>query len=130
MKMGLLESNTALMLQRSMNFLWTKQSCVLDNIANAETPNYKTKYATFEESLDNAIRRAAGEKQGKNAAFREAIEDSQLEVHQAQESTRMDDNGVNITEQAVELARNGYQLQYVMDSISSDFSILRTAIRG
>lgn len=130
MKMGLLESNSALMLQRSMNFLWTKQSCVLDNIANAETPNYKTKYATFEESLDNAIRQAAGEKQGKNAAFREAIEDSQLEVHQAQESTRMDDNGVNITEQAVELARNGYQLQYVMDSISSDFSILRTAIRG
>ena len=130
MKMGLLESNTALMLQRSMNFLWTKQSCVLDNIANAETPNYKTKYATFEESLDNAIRQAAGEKQGKNTAFREAIEDSQLEVHQAQESTRMDDNGVNITEQAVELARNGYQLQYVMDSISSDFSILRTAIRG
>lgn len=130
MKMGLLESNSALMLQRSMNFLWTKQSCILDNIANAETPNYKTKYATFEESLDNAIRRAAGEKQGKNAAFREAIEDSQLEVHQAQESTRMDDNGVNITEQAVELARNGYQLQYVMDSISSDFSILRTAIRG
>lgn len=130
MKMGLLESNTALMLQRSMNFLWTKQSCILDNIANAETPNYKTKYATFEESLDNAIRQAAGEKQGKNAAFREAIEDSQLEVHQAQESTRMDDNGINITEQAVELARNGYQLQYVMDSISSDFSILRTAIRG
>lgn len=130
MKMGLLESNTALMLQRSMNFLWTKQSCILDNIANAETPNYKTKYATFEESLDNAIRQAAREKQGKNAAFREAIEDSQLEVHQAQESTRMDDNGINITEQAVELARNGYQLQYVMDSISSDFSILRTAIRG
>lgn len=128
--MGLLESNSALMLQRSMNFLWTKQSCILDNIANAETPNYKTKYATFEESLDNAIRQAAEEKQGKNAAFREAIEDSQLEVHQAQESTRMDDNGINITEQAVELARNGYQLQYVMDSISSDFSILRTAIRG
>ena len=130
MKMGLLENNTALMLQRSMNFLWTKQSCILDNIANAETPNYKTKYATFEESLDNAIRQAAGEKQDKNAAFREAIEDSRLEVHQAQESTRMDDNGVSITEQAVELARNGYQLQYVMDSISSDFSILRTAIRG
>lgn len=128
--MGLLERNSALMLQRSMNFLWTKQSCILDNIANAETPNYKTKYATFEESLDNAIRQAAGEKQGKNAAFREAIEDSQLEVHQAQESTRMDDNGVNITEQAIELARNGYQLQYVMDSISGDFSILRTAIRG
>ena len=30
----------------------------------------------------------------------------------------MDDNGVDIMEQSVELARNGYQLQYVM---SADF---------
>lgn len=67
--MGLLESNTALMLQRSMNFLWTKQSCILDNIANAETPNYKTKYATFEESLDNAIRQAAGESRARTLHF-------------------------------------------------------------
>lgn len=128
--MGLLESNSALMMQRSMRFLWTKQACILDNVANVETPNYKTKYATFEESLDGALQRAAGGGQANAAAFRQAIEDSSLEVHQAQESTRMDDNGVNITEQAVEMARNGYQLQYVMDSISSDFSILRTAIRG
>ena len=27
---------------------------------------------------------------------------------------RMDDNGVDIMEQSVELARNGYQLQYVI----------------
>lgn len=40
----------------------------------------------------------------------------------------MDDNGVDITAQSVELARNGYQMQYVMDAISSDFSILRAAI--
>ena len=38
-----LTSNTMLMLQRSMNFLWTKQTAISDNIANAETPNYKTK---------------------------------------------------------------------------------------
>ena len=34
-----LTSNTMLMLEKSMNFQWTKQSVLLDNIANAETPN-------------------------------------------------------------------------------------------
>lgn len=128
--MEALSSNSLLMMQRSMGYLWQKQSCILDNLANVETPNYKTKYATFEESLENAIRSAAQGETTPSTAIRKAIEEAKVEVKQAEESTRMDDNGVNITEQAVELARNGYQLQYVMDAISSDFSLLRTAIRG
>ena len=44
-----------LMMQRSMEFLWSKQSCILDNIANVETPGYQVKYATFEEALKNAV---------------------------------------------------------------------------
>lgn len=127
--MDFLTSNTALMLQRSMDFLWTKQSCLLDNISNAETPGYQTKYATFEESLRQAIQSASGQSASAEK-IRSAIEDTTVQVHQAQESTRLDGNGVNITEQMVELARNGYQMQYVMDAISSDFSLLRTAIKG
>ncbi len=127
--MDFLSSNTALMLQRSMDFLWTKQSCILDNISNVETPGYKTKYATFEESLRQAIQSASGQG-GSNGVIRNAIQETPVVVQQAEESTRMDENGVNVTEQMVELARNGYQLQYVMDAISSDFSLLRAAIKG
>lgn len=126
--MELLTNNTLLMMQRSMNYLWTKQSCILDNVANVETPGYKTKYATFEESLENAVRSAAQGSTGTTTAIRQAIEETPVQVHEAEESTRLDDNGVNITEQAVELVLNGYQLQYVMDAISSDFSLLRAAI--
>ena len=128
-EMDFLSSNAALMLQRSMEFLWTKQSCILDNISNAETPGYQTKYATFEESLQRAIQSAA---HGEGAAkdIRAAIQDTPVVVQQAPETTRLDENGVNITEQMVELARNGYQMQYVMDAISSDFSLLRAAIKG
>lgn len=118
------------MMRRSMEYLWTKQSCILDNIANVETPGYKTKYVTFEESLEDAIRSAVQKQGGGVSSVRQAIEDASIQVLEAEESTRMDDNGVNITEQAVELARNGYQLQYVMDVISSDFSLLRKAIGG
>lgn len=127
--MDILTSNSMLMMQKSLDFLWSKQSCILDNIANVETPGYKTKYATFEESLANAIRSSV--KGGASySSVEKAIEDTSIQIHEAQESTRMDENGVNITEQMTELTRNGYQQQYVMNAISSDFSVLMTAIRG
>ena len=129
-KMDFLSSNVGLMLQRSMNFLWTKQDCILDNISNAETPGYKAKYATFEESLAQAIQAADKGTGSSVRQLRDAIETAPISVQQAQESTRLDDNGVNVTDQMVELARNGYQIQYVMDAINSDFSLLRTAIKG
>ena len=128
-KMERLASNSMMMLQRSMEYLWSKQSCILDNIANAETPGYQTKYATFEESLQQAIQSAAhGE--ASPSSIREAIEQTPVEIQQAEESTRLDGNGVNVTEQMVELVREGYQMQYVMNAMRSDFSLLRTAISG
>lgn len=127
--MDFLSSNTALMLQRSMDYLWTKQSCILDNIANAETPGYKTKYATFEEALQQAVQ-SADRRNGKTSGMRAAIEQAPIAVQQAEESTRLDDNGVNVTEQMVELSRNGYQMQYVLDAINSDLSLMMTAIKG
>lgn len=62
--------------------------------------------------------------------MREAIEQTPVEIRQAEESTRLDGNGVNVTEQMVELVREGYQMQYVMNAMRSDFSLLRTAING
>lgn len=123
-------SNSLRMMERSMDFLWTKQSAILDNISNAETPGYKTKYVTFEEALRNRLQSASGERKPV-AAMREAMDQTSPTVHQAVgESTKMDENGVNVTEQSVELVRNAYQLQYAMMSINSDLSTLRTAIRG
>lgn len=127
--MELFTSNSMLMLEKSMDFLWTKQAAVLDNIANAETPNYKAKVVTFEESLRDKLQSAASSNQPKQA-IRQVLEDTDFAVTEPQESTRMDDNGVNITEQSTELVRNSYQLQYVMNAISADMTALRTAAKG
>jgi flagellar basal-body rod protein FlgB len=43
---------------------------------------------------------------------------------------RMDDNGVNVTEQSTELTRTTYQMNYTMDAINNNLSLLRTLIRG
>lgn len=128
--MDYVTSNSELMMERSMRFLWTKQTAILDNISNAETPGYKTKYVTFEDSLKQSLKSASGAS-APAAAFRSVLENARPTVRAASsESARMDGNGVNMTEQGVELARNTYQLRYAMNSINSNLSILRAAIKG
>lgn len=127
--MQLLTSNAMLSMEKSMSFLWAKQTAILDNIANAETPGYKTKFVTFEETLSDRLHAAQRSTQ-KQPAMRKAIEGAKWTVHETEESTRMDDNGVNVTEQSLEMVRTAYQLQYTMQSISSDLATLRTAITG
>lgn len=125
-----LSSNNILMMEQSMRFLWSKQNAILDNIANVETPGYKSKYVTFEETLRNKL--VSTSKDGGSAAqYRNVLNTTTSRVHRTtDESMRMDENNVNATEQSVELARNAYQIQYVMQSISSDLSILGSAIKG
>ena len=129
---SLLYTNSQLLLERAMNFQWTKQCAINDNIVNAETPNYKAKYVTFEEALDASIRSALhSTDKRKISTVRSAIDRSQPIVHVAQaESMRMDDNGVNIVEQETEATRNAYQMEYTIDALNSNLSLLRTLIRG
>ena len=144
--MDFLTSNSQLLLEKSMGYLWTKQAAILDNIANAETPNYKAKVVTFEDSLrikleqqlvagpavmsggESGAARAAG--RAPLSSIRKTIQDAEPVVFEAQEQTRMDDNGVNTTDQMVELIRNAYQQQYVYQAINKHYSILRMAMRG
>lgn len=123
-------SNSMIMLERAANFQWVKQRAILDNISNAETPNYKVKYVTFEEALRSSIRQAS-QTATPRGAMRAALTGSVPVVHTASdESARMDENGVNVSEQSMELVRNAYQVQHVYRAISGDMSRLMMAIRG
>ena len=114
-----------------MGYQWTKFSAISDNIVNAETPNYKAKYVTFEEALDASIRTSLRSADRRASTVRDAIDRSWPVVHVAEnESMRMDDNGVNITDQETEATRTVYQMQYTMDAINSNLSLMRTLIRG
>ena len=85
---------------------------------------------TFEEALRSSILQAAGSG-GPMGDVRAAIASSAPVVHTAvDESARMDENGVNVAEQSMELVRNAYQVQHVYRAISSDMSRLLMAIRG
>ena len=126
--MNILTNNAFTMMERSMEYLWTKQTAILDNLANVETPNYKAKYVTFEEALRAQLRSSS---RGGAAEMRETLENATALVHVAEdESARMAENGVDATEQGIELARTALQQQHVFNAISNDLTLLRTAIRG
>lgn len=127
--MDFLTNNSFLMMEKAMGYLWTKQAAILDNIANAETPNYKPKVVTFEERLRDRLDKARASATPRTSV-REVLEESEFAVTEQLDTTRMDDNGVNVTEQSIEMIRNAYQLQYVMNAINTDLSTLRTAVRG
>ncbi len=123
-----LTSNDLLMLEKSMDFLWAKQAAHLDNISNAETPGYKVKTVTFEESFQARLQAANGQGKNTRKAMRRAIEDADWDVWEDEETVRMDENGVNATEQFIEMTRNAYQIQYVMQSINSDLARINAAL--
>ncbi len=131
--MSFLTSNTMLMTERAMNYLWKKQSVIADNVANAETPGYKAKYVTFEQELRQKLEQASADETqvpvGRKA-MREGILDSNIVTHEANETARMDGNGVNVTEQNVELSRTYIQYQLTTRAFSDEISRLRAAIRG
>ena len=127
--MDLLSSNSFLMLEKSLGYLWTKQSAIADNITNAETPGYKEKVVTFEDSLKGKLLRAS-KRAAPVKSMREVLEGTPFSVTEQVVQTRMDDNGVNIIEQETEATRTAYQMQYTMDAINSNLSLMRTLIRG
>lgn len=132
--MDFLTSNSMLLMEKSMDFLWTKQAAILDNMANVETPNYKAKVVTFEESIRDKLRMAAEgrDEYGRRAeqSVRNVIENSEMYVIEPSDAKRMDDNNVDTTEQMVEMVRNAYQQQYIYNAINKSYAILRMAVRG
>ena len=128
--MDYLTSNSQLLMEKSMGYLWTKQAAILDNIANAETPKYKAKVVTFEESIRAQLEEAAKRPEGAGKAVRDILDDAELTVFEAQEQTRMDDNGINITSEMTELIRNAYQQQYLYQAINKHYGLLRMAVKG
>ena len=99
-------NNSMRMMERSMEFLWTKQTALLDNISNAETPNYRAKLVTFEEDFQRQLEAADhGRNKITKRTMRETIENASWEVQKLDEITRRDENGVNVTEQMTELVR-------------------------
>lgn len=107
---------------------WTRNSILTNNIANVDTPNFKRQDVQFESYLIDAV-------SGTDNLDRTV---SELELDQLNATTytdqanlsyRLDGNNVDIDTENVELAKNQLKYYTLMDSMSQEFSRLKTALR-
>lgn len=127
--MSFIIGNTVSMSEKSLDFLWQKQQVTMNNIANIDTPGYKSKYVTFEEEFSNKLKAAS--MTGNRQEISNIIHEAGTTVRNTNpESARLDGNDVNTDTENVELARTTLQYQYLLNSVNSDIARYRTVIKG
>lgn len=115
--------------ERTLDYLWGRQNVTINNIANVDTPGFKSKYVTFENFLAKNIRSAQLKSAtGKNVE--RAIQSSFATVHTTDnESTRLDGNNVDMDQEQIELVKTNYEYQMMVQSINNDFSRLNESVK-
>ena len=111
---------------------WQRNNVIANNIANANTPNYKRKDVSFEAELRTALKASRYKSlDSKVSELADRIErvEPRVYVDSAQYSYRLDGNNVDIDTENVELASNQIKYNGIVQSINDQFSNLKTVIK-
>jgi flagellar basal-body rod protein FlgB len=107
-------------LERAMSGSALRQQVIANNIANANTPNFKASDVDFHTTLEQAF---AGQ------PTVDQIDSTNFSVQTDSASTgRMDGNNVDIDQQMANLSENTLDYQSLESVMASRISILKTAI--
>ena len=120
--------NTISMAQKSLDYLWKKQEVTANNLANVDTPGYKKKTVSFEDTFRRKMEAAVSA--GDPDQVRQAITESDYRVFSQNSSARVDENNVNADVEYTELSRTALDYQYMIQSVNSDITRYRSAIKG
>ncbi|MFR1832480.1 MAG: flagellar basal body rod protein FlgB [Lachnospiraceae bacterium] len=121
--------NGIMLTEKVLDFLWGRQTVTLNNIANVDTPGFKSRYVTFEDELNKRVENASAGQGAGNQVGR-AIDKTRAQVRVTMaESTRLDGNNVDMDQEQVDLVRTAYEYQHMVNSISNDLNRLKSAAR-
>lgn len=117
--------------EKVLDFLWGRQTVTLNNIANNDTPGFKSEYMTFEDELERRLTSANESKVMKNGQMTDAISNTRASMHTTwNESSRLDGNNVDMDQEQVELVRTLYEYQYMVSSVTNDINRLKNAAKA
>lgn len=121
--MQIFDNTTISLMSKTLDGLWRRQEVTSDNISNYETPNYKAKTVSFEDSLKSAL-------SGSNTKdITDDINNSVITVGKSNDgSERLDGNNVDLEGESMSLVKTTYQYMYSQRVLNDEFSRLRTAI--
>lgn len=125
--MNWMDSVSMSLLNKDLDGLWTRQQAISDNLANIETPGYKSKSVSFEDQLQQQLA-----EQGRTKLQQIGGIDgvSPVTTVASDETYRADGNGVDLEKENLEMARTELNYMYSLQMVSDEFSRLRTVIDG
>ena len=119
------------LLTASANYSWKRNEVISSNIANVDTPGYKSQDVSFESVLSAAVAKGSSTSQSLTKVVSEINYDHvrpTIYTDNSNLSYRIDQNNVDIDTEQIELASNQLYYQGVIDSMSQEFSRMKTAM--
>lgn len=126
--MDWMDSVSTSILNKDLDGLWERQKAISDNIANYETPGYKTKNVSFENQLESQISDSGDSTRSELIGNIDNI--NPVTSVSDGDTYRADGNGVDLEEQNINLARTEINYLYSLQEISDSFTRLNKAISG
>lgn len=119
-------------LESSLDYSTAKNRVISNNLANADTPHFKTKQVVFKDILNDAIRTSISTKtthekhisfqKNQPGSFRVVTNDHSIYNHNG--------NNVDVEKEMAELAKNQLYYQGLVDRMNGKFQTLRMVIKG
>ena len=125
------------LLQKGLSATWTRNAVIRNNIANVETPGFKSSEVVFESLISDAIReeqdgfvgRRTRERHIEIGSHRTSIEDVEARIVKVRgTSMRMDENNVDIEAENANLAQNSIQYNTLLLKLNSELNKIKLAV--
>ncbi len=124
--------NNVNLLQKGLDASWLKNEVITNNIANVDTPNFKSSSVSFEDAFEAALntddltakKTRAGHMDFSSQGMQAAVRTN------ADTSEGLDGNNVDIDYENTELAKNSILYNTLVEQVSSEFRKLSAAINN
>ena len=130
---GLFDNSTIPYLKEAVNFAQARHNVLVGNVANLDTPGYKTRdlsVETFQERLSEAIAARKEHHESLNAPLVSTSESDALKkVHESMTTVlRHDDVDVSLEQQVKEISKNQMLHNMAITIMTNQFQLLQTMI--
>ena len=115
------------LIKKALNYSWKRNEIISNNIANADTPNYKAKdldfKSFFDEQLNNNLKLNTTD-----TRHIQSISESENIVINKETITRLDQNTVDIEKEMSNLVKNSLYFEGLVAQLNREINKLKTVI--
>lgn len=118
-------------LEHGLTYATLKNKTITQNIANVDTPNYKTKDVSFQDVFNDAKKSSISAYRTDAKHYDFSIEIGKSGVYSNENfRSRPNGNAVNMDAEQAKLAENTIYYNALIERLNSKFSTLNTVVKG